>query len=83
MEWQKIEPMHFAVFEKMWVIVISDTRYMDTKKQCPESVLWTILMRMSSNNVKIIREPLQLITIHYKSGILLVVDEDEFQALKG
>ena len=43
MEWQKIEPMGFAVFEKMWVIVIWDTHYMDTKKQCPESVLWTIL----------------------------------------
>ena len=33
----------FAVFEKMWVIVIWDTHYMDTKKQCSESVLWTIL----------------------------------------
>ena len=43
MEWQKTEPMRFAVFEKMWVIVIWDTHYMETKKQCPESVLWTIL----------------------------------------
>ena len=35
--------MGVVVFEKMWLIVILDTREMDTKKQFPESVLWTIL----------------------------------------
>ena len=35
MECQKTKPMRFAVFQKMWVIVIWDTHYMATKKTVP------------------------------------------------